>query len=105
MLFNCLKNRRFGKIVEVRIPRWNDTGRIKGICYVEYKNVESVKHAVAQSGKVEMGGRRLWIDADTGKPKSSFRTAEGKLWSNEHKGNNKRSKSSSGPSMKKAKTV
>ena len=77
--------------MEVRIPRWNDTGRIKGICYVEYKNAESVKQAVAQSGLVEMEGRKLLIDADTGKPKSSFRTAEGKLWNNERRGNVKRS--------------
>lgn len=76
--------------MEVRIPRWNDTGRIKGICYVEYKNAESVKQAVAQSGAVEMEGRRLLIDADTGKPKSSFRTAEGKLWNNEHRSSVKR---------------
>lgn len=94
--------RRFGKIIEVRIPRWNDTGRIKGICYVEYKNGESVKQAVAQSGLVELDGRRLLIDADTGKPKSSFRTAEGKLWSNEHKSSSKRpGKSPSLPSKRK----
>ena len=58
---------------------------MKGICYVEYMNGQSVKQAVAMSNQVEMGGRKLFIDVETGKPKSSFRTNEGRLWSHEHK--------------------
>ncbi|KAK8821017.1 RNA-binding proteins (RRM domain) [Blastocystis sp. ATCC 50177/Nand II] len=82
---------RFGKISAVRIPRWNDTGRQKGLCYVDYLKNQSVKLAVAQSGKVELGGRKLLIDVETGKPRSSFRTPEGRLWKNE-KENAKRRK-------------
>ena len=78
-------SRRFGKISNVRVPRHTDTGRMKGICYVEYMNGQSVKQAVAMSNQVEMGGRKLFIDVETGKPKSSFRTNEGRLWSHEHK--------------------
>ena len=78
-------NRRFGKIREVRIPCWNDTGRQKGLCYVEYLTNQSVKLAVAQSGAVEMGGRKLLIDVELGKPKDSFRTLDGNLWKNDHK--------------------
>ena len=78
-------NRRFGKIREVRIPCWNDTGRQKGLCYVEYLANQSVKLAVAQSGAVEMGGRKLLIDVESGKPKESFRTPDGNLWENDHK--------------------
>ena len=53
---------------------------MKGICYVEYMNGQSVKQAVAMSNQVEMGGRKLFIDVET-----SFRTNEGRLWSHEHK--------------------
>ena len=88
----CVHSRRFGKISNVRVPRHTDTGRMKGICYVEYMNGQSVKQAVAQSGKVEMGGRKLWIDVETGKPRSSFRTADGKLWKNSQKESGKRRK-------------
>lgn len=84
--------RRFGKIATVRIPRWNDTGRQKGMCYIDFLKNQSVKQAVAQSGKVEMGGRKLWIDVETGKPRSSFRTADGKLWKNSQKESGKRRK-------------
>lgn len=93
-MWNCLfplTPRRFGKISAVRIPRWNDTGRQKGLCYVDYLKNQSVKLAVAQSGKVELGGRKLLIDVETGKPRSSFRTPEGRLWKNE-KENAKRRK-------------
>ena len=67
---------RFGKISSVRIPRHMDTGRQKGICYVEYLNGQSVKQAVAMSGILEMQGR---------KPKNSFRSSDGRLWSHVQK--------------------
>lgn len=76
---------RFGKISSVRIPRHMDTGRQKGICYVEYLNGQSVKQAVAMSGILEMQGRKLTIDVETGKPKNSFRSSDGRLWSHVQK--------------------
>ena len=65
---------------------WNDTGRQKGLCYVDYLTNQSVKLAVAQSGAVEMKGRKLLIDVESGSPKDSFRMPDGNLWKNEHKG-------------------
>ena len=93
--------RRFGKISNVRIPRHNDTGRMKGICYVEYLSTQSVKQAVGMSGLVEMGGRKLLVDVETGKPKNSFRTSDGRLWKNVQKGEKRTDKSA--PSSKRPK--
>lgn len=84
----------------MRIPRHNDTGRMKGICYVEYLNTQSVKQAVGMSGLVEMGGRKLLVDVETGKPKNSFRTAEGRLWKNVQKGEKRAEKSNAGESKR-----
>lgn len=53
---------------------------------MDYLTNQSVKLAVAQSGAVEMKGRKLLIDVESGSPKDSFRMPDGNLWKNEHKG-------------------
>ena len=85
---------------------WNDTGRQKGLCYVDYLTNQSVKLAVAQSGAVEMKGRKLLIDVESGGPKDSFRMPNGALWKNEHKAERRKrmNQKRASPAEKRAKT-
>jgi len=37
--------------------------------------------AVKKQGEVVVGGRRVFVDYETGKPKLSYRAPDGRLWS------------------------
>ncbi|KAK8808457.1 hypothetical protein WA158_008358 [Blastocystis sp. Blastoise] len=70
----------YGPIVNVRIPRWTQTGRTKGIAYIQYKRGDSVLNAVKKSGTLELEGRYTTVDFETGKPKASFKDQDGKFF-------------------------
>ena len=54
-----------GKIVELRLPIWEDSGRIKGYADVKFETAASVRKALDMSGK-EAGGR--WIKIEKWRP-------------------------------------
>jgi nucleolin len=78
----------FGKVASVRLPRWNNTGRVKGSGYVQFESGLSCEaamkafRAALEAGKRGLvlagsGGRAVGVDYDTGAPRSSFKTASG----------------------------
>lgn len=78
----------YGKVASVRLPRWNNTGRVKGSGYVQFESGLSCEaamkafRAALEGGKRGLvlggsGGRPVSIDYDTGAPRSSFKTATG----------------------------
>ena len=76
--------RRFGKVENVRLARWQHTQRLKGFGYVQFAKGPSATEAVT-AGNVEVGGRALLLDYETGAPKQSFKNAEGRNWSKVNK--------------------
>ena len=73
--------RVFGKILNIRLAVWGHKKQLKGFGYVEYKSEESAEIAVKKSGTVILKDRVIVCDFETGQPKGSFRTVEGKAWS------------------------
>lgn len=67
----------YGKINSVRLAKWGHTNQLKGFGYIEFKREESVEIAVRKSGSIIFQGRALLCDFETGKPKGSFRGANG----------------------------
>ena len=78
--------RIFGVVNYVRLPRWNHTGRLKGIGYVEFKREDSAEIAVKKRSDIHVGGRPVMIDYDDGDgPKQSFKTKDGRKWNKVNK--------------------
>lgn len=50
-----------GSLVDIRIPKDDDTGRLKGFAFVEFEDQESVTNALELQG-TEFGGRVMNID-------------------------------------------
>ena len=69
-----------GPITSVRLAMWGNTKQLKGFGYVDFKREDSAEIAVKKSGILNIKGRPLVIDFETGTPKMSFRTADGKSW-------------------------
>ena len=76
----------FGSIASVRLTRWNNTGRLKGIGYVQFNVALSCEAAMKAyrrglegggGGGVRVGARLVTLDYDTAGPKQSFKTAAG----------------------------
>ena len=65
--------RVYGPIKTVRLAVWNHTGKLKGIGYIDYKREDSAETAVKKSGTIEMQGRKILADYETGAPKGSFK--------------------------------
>ena len=70
----------FGKISSVRLAAWGHTQQLKGFGYIEFKSEQSTEIAVKKSGTVNINGRIISADYETGTPKGSFRGADGKAW-------------------------
>lgn len=79
---------RFGQVVSVRLVRWQQTGRLKGVGYVQFETGLSCEAAMkayrdamvakgAARGGVSVGTRTVVLDYDTGAPKQSFKTSTG----------------------------
>ncbi len=73
-----------GKISHVRLPRWQHTGRLKGIGYVQFRKENSTEIAVKKRGTITIGGRPIVIDYDSGTMKKSFKTKDGRSWGKVH---------------------
>lgn len=75
----------YGKIVSVRLPRWNNTGRLKGVGYAQFESGLSCEAAMKAfrtalergSQGLTVGSRQVQLDYDTGAPRNSFKTATG----------------------------
>lgn len=70
-----------GKIATVRLAAWRHTQHQKGFCYVDFEKEGSAEVAVKKQGEISVGGRRVFVDYETGRPKGSFRAPDGRLWS------------------------
>lgn len=62
-----------GPINSVRLAVWSHTGQLKGFGYVEFKREESAEIAVKKSGQVDVKGRKVIIDFETGAPRASYK--------------------------------
>jgi len=51
-----------GNVMDVRIAKDRDTGKVKGFAHVEFDSAEAVQNAILKNG-VEMEGRQLKVDA------------------------------------------
>lgn len=65
--------RVYGPIKTVRLAVWNHTGKLKGIGYIDYKREDSAETAVKKTGSIEIQGRKILADYETGAPKGSFK--------------------------------
>jgi len=73
----------FGKVQNIRLARWNHTGRSKGFGYVHFASSDAVKAVLNQKTPLYVGERAVVVDADVeggGRPKGSFRDASGRQW-------------------------
>eukprot|EP00598_Pedospumella_elongata_P003461 CAMPEP_0184985730 /NCGR_PEP_ID=MMETSP1098-20130426/14265_1 /TAXON_ID=89044 /ORGANISM="Spumella elongata, Strain CCAP 955/1" /LENGTH=277 /DNA_ID=CAMNT_0027509827 /DNA_START=26 /DNA_END=859 /DNA_ORIENTATION=- len=68
--------RVYGPIKNVRLAVWNHTGKLKGIGYIEFKREDSAETAVKKSGLLELKGRKILTDYETGAPKGSYRKSD-----------------------------
>ena len=92
--------RIFGIVTYVRLPRWNHTGRLKGIGYVEFKREDSAEIAVKKRGDIHVGGRQVVIDYDDGDgPKQSFKTRDGRKWTKVNKKGGRSKRFKHGPTL------
>ena len=92
--------RIFGIVTYVRLPRWNHTGRLKGIGYVEFKREDSAEIAVKKRGDIHVGGRQVIIDYDDGDgPKQSFKTRDGRKWTKVNKKGGRSKRFKHGPTL------
>lgn len=90
--------RIFGTVNYVRLPRWNHTGRLKGIGYVEFKREDSAEIAIKKRGDIHVGGRQVLVDYDDGDgPKQSFKTKDGRKWTKVNKKGSKHKRFKRGP--------
>jgi nucleolin len=55
-----------GGIIDVRIAKDKDTGKMKGFAHVDFEAADSVQSAIAKNG-TELDGRPLKIDASEAK--------------------------------------
>ena len=76
---------RFGAVTSVRLPRWQHTGRQKGHGYIQFDVAFAAEAAMkeyragANGGRpLLVGGRTVHLDWETGAPRQSFKTGEGK---------------------------
>ena len=65
-----------GSIQQIRLPRYHDTGKMKGYAYLEFADVESatkcVKMGEQTSGGVVVAGRAVRLDYSQPRPERNF---------------------------------
>eukprot|EP00948_MAST-09A_sp_MAST-9A-sp1_P003925 g3925.t1 len=71
---------RFGEVKAVRLTRHNDTGNLKGSGYVDFVLKSTATKCVENDDGVRLRGRTLKIDYEGGRPKASFRNANGTFY-------------------------
>lgn len=75
---------QYGAVDNARLARWGHTGRLKGFGYVTFSSGASAQAAMEDAHNITVGDRSVTMDYDTGAPKSSFKTAEGRQWTKLH---------------------
>lgn len=65
---------QYGEVKRVSLPRDQESGRSRGIAYVEYGSIESAEEAVAQGAEqgIEMDGRVVRLDYAQTQSRNSF---------------------------------
>ena len=66
----------YGKISNIRLAKWGHTNQQKGFGYIDFNKEESAEIAVKKSGTINLRGRIIISDFETGAPKRSFRQSE-----------------------------
>jgi nucleolin len=74
-----------GKIKTVRLAVWQHTQQQKGFCYVQFEKENAAEIAVKKQGAIQVGGRKVFVDYETGAPKASYRAPDGRQWSKAQK--------------------
>lgn len=67
-----------GPIESIRLAVWGHTKKLKGFGYIDFVREESSEIAVKKSGHLQIKGRPVLIDFETGQAKASFKKVEGK---------------------------
>eukprot|EP00924_Labyrinthula_sp_SR-Ha-C_P011489 snap_masked-scaffold_46-processed-gene-1.72-mRNA-1 protein AED:0.64 eAED:1.00 QI:0/-1/0/1/-1/1/1/0/232 len=79
----------FGQIESVRLARWNQTDKLKGFGFVEFKEKNSLRRIIKEWNKgkiIKVKEREVKIDYESNsRPKGSFRDEKGRLWSKTRK--------------------
>lgn len=70
----------FGKIANIRLAVWSHTQKLKGFGYVEFQAENSAAIAMKKAGEITIHGRPVICDFETGAPKGSYRTPDGRPW-------------------------
>jgi len=73
----------FGKVANVRLPRWHHTGKLKGFGYIEFAKPQALRAVLQSKDPIMVSDRAVSVDPDVrggGRPKSSFRDASGRQW-------------------------
>jgi len=65
-----------GPVKDVRLARWGHTNALKGFCYVDFKREDSCDIAVKKSGVLNIKGRPLVIDFETGVAKQGYKAGK-----------------------------
>lgn len=78
---------KFGAVASVRLARWNHTERFKGFGYVQFEHGFSAEAAMKAfrsaaegtpgAAPVQVGGRTVSLDYETGIPRQSFKASSG----------------------------
>jgi ATP-dependent DNA helicase RecG len=53
---------KYGDVVNVSIPRNQDTNKLKGYAFVEFERKDSASRAIYDSGKLILHGRKLYVN-------------------------------------------
>ncbi len=75
---------QYGTVDNARLARWGHTGRLKGFGYVTFSSGAAAQAAMEDAHNITVSDRSVTMDYDTGAPKSSFKTAEGRQWTKVH---------------------
>lgn len=75
---------QYGTVDNTRLARWGHTGRLKGFGYVTFSSGAAAQAAMEDAHNITVADRSVTMDYDTGAPKSSFKTAEGRQWTKLH---------------------
>lgn len=70
-----------GKIRTIRLAIWQHTQQQKGFCYIQFEKENAAEIAVKKQGVIQVGGRKVFVDYETGAPKASYKAPNGRQWS------------------------
>lgn len=80
-----------GPIVKSSVPRWHDSGRLRGLAFITYGNKEDAEKAISALNNYQFGGRLLRVHVDA-KPDVSSRQHKNELFVHSPQKNNESAK-------------